>query len=586
MINKLFKQMTYVQIISVVTPTLCRIIDSIVVGRLIGVDAMSAYGISAPLIIVLSAIGLMMVNGIEVIIGKSMGRGDMDSANVCFSTSIVVSLCISAACILLLFAIPDRICTVLGAGTASLSNPIFVHTRGYLYGYFLGTPFLLLSLLMGTYLQSLGKRRILIVSVIAMTISDIALDLISVFVFDAGMFGIGLATSLSYLVSVIVYIFSFLEKDCAFRFSMRKVQLSYMTSIAKAGSPVLYDEIFYTTKTFLFNWILIWIGGNTAVAVFAVFTVLDNLIYSIGLGAGAVTLLLSSLFYNDEDRESLQVLVKVMITHSLMILVSVILIAELLSFPLIRLFIGPDPVMLPMAVGAFRIFLIGLVATNLTDVFKNYFQGIGRMFLTNLVGFLKNLGIMIPCVLLFSHLFRFTGFWIGTVVGQYCSLLAIAVIVWTKYGRVSFSSDAFSYLGQDFGAKPGDYMEMTVENVEDAVKVSKELNEFCKGKGMDNRTGMLIGLCAEEMIVNIIEHGFNKDRNSDNVDVRMTVHDDRRVIRIRDNCKSFDPTKYLELHQNRESDPSAHIGIRMVMSLVKEANYINTLGLNNLTLVL
>ena len=60
--------------------------------------------------------------------------------------------------------------------------------------------------------------------------------------------------------------------------------------------------------------------------------------------------------------------------------------------------------------------------------------------------------------------------------------------------------------------------------------------------------------------------------------------DDANVIRIRDNCRRFDPTNYLELHQTL--DPVAHIGIRMVMAMVREATYVNPLGLNNLTLVL
>ena len=47
---------------------------------------------------------------------------------------------------------------------------------------------------------------------------------------------------------------------------------------------------------------------------------------------------------------------------------------------------------------------------------------------------------------------------------------------------------------------------------------------------------------------------------------------------------SFDPTKYLELH--RSDDPASHIGLRMVMGMTKEAFYINTLGLNNLTLLI
>ena len=94
---------------------------------------------------------------------------------------------------------------------------------------------------------------------------------------------------------------------------------------------------------------------------------------------------------------------------------------------------------------------------------------------------------------------------------------------------------------------------------------------------------MLIGLSVEEMTVNILEHGFTKDKLDHNVDVRVVLEEDCRVIRIRDNCIQFDPTSYLELHQS--DDPAAHIGLRMVMGMVKEANYVNTLGLNNLSLI-
>lgn len=127
-------------------------------------------------------------------------------------------------------------------------------------------------------------------------------------------------------------------------------------------------------------------------------------------------------------------------------------------------------------------------------------------------------------------------------------------------------------------------MELAVPDVTAAVSASQRLGDFCREKGVAPRTAMLIGLCVEEMTVNIIEHGFTKDKLSHNVDVRLVIEKDKRIVRIRDNCVNFDPTKYLELHQS--DDPVAHIGLRMVMGMVKEANYINTLGLNNLTLTL
>ena len=94
----------------------------------------------------------------------------------------------------------------------------------------------------------------------------------------------------------------------------------------------------------------------------------------------------------------------------------------------------------------------------------------------------------------------------------------------------------------------------------------------------------MISLCVEEMADNIVEHGFTKDDKEHSVDVRLLYRGDRRLIRIRDNCLHFDPLAYLELHKT--DDPTSHIGIRMVMKMVKNANYVNSLGLNNLTLEL
>ena len=131
---------------------------------------------------------------------------------------------------------------------------------------------------------------------------------------------------------------------------------------------------------------------------------------------------------------------------------------------------------------------------------------------------------------------------------------------------------------------PENCFERTVQSVSEAADVSQQLCDFCRARGLDARTSMLIGLCVEEMTVNVIRHGFTKDKSDHNVDVRLVIDRDARIIRIRDNCVHFDPTKYVELHPS--GDPAGHIGLRMVMGMVKEANYVNSLGLNNLTLTI
>ena len=586
MIRRLFRQMSVAQIFSALMPTICMLIDSIVIARFIGVDAMSAYGLSTPLMIICSAMGLMVVNGVQVLLGKTMGKGDLQGAGSCFSTSIVLALGIAAFWVILVFGSGDWISVLLGAGRPSADNPVSALTRDYLRGLMIGTPFVFLGQVMGAYLQTMGKHRRLMVSVVAMTIGNIAFDLLSVLVFHGEMFGIGLATSLSYVVSFAVIIGSFLKKDCLFRFRFSGVRKAVAVDIVREGSPILINQTFFTARTYIFNLMLLSLAGSTGVAVFAVYSTIENLVFSIGLGSGAVTLMLSSVFFSDEDRASLQSLVQSMAVFPPVLLVSVVLLAEIFAPLLIRFFIGADSAILSFAVPGFRIFMLGAVANNLDDVLKNYFQGIRRKNLTNLISFLKCLGFMIPSVFVFSRLFGLTGFWIGVVLGYSLPMFFVMILVWRKNGRVAISREAFSYLEEDFGAQPQNCMELSIKDTDGAIEASKKLDEFCRDKGIDRRTGMLVGLCVEEITMNIIEHGFTKDHRPHSIDVRMVVQDDRRIIRIRDNCVNFDPTRYLELHKDKTGDSTAHIGLKMVMGMVKEAEYINTLGLNNLTLIL
>jgi len=50
-------------------------------------------------------------------------------------------------------------------------------------------------------------------------------------------------------------------------------------------------------------------------------------------------------------------------------------------------------------------------------------------------------------------------------------------------------------------------------------------------------------------------------------DVRVIVSGDQHIVRFRDDCLAFDPTKYLELHN--DNDSTSYLGIRTMMALSK-----------------
>jgi anti-sigma regulatory factor (Ser/Thr protein kinase) len=150
-----------------------------------------------------------------------------------------------------------------------------------------------------------------------------------------------------------------------------------------------------------------------------------------------------------------------------------------------------------------------------------------------------------------------------------------------KNKKFEISAQSFAMLPDKLGAQVQDCFESSITKPDGVVEVSQQADEFCRTHGLSSRISSMIALCIEEMANNIVTHGFD-GKKSHSIDIRVMIKNSAPVLRIRDNCRNFDPVKYMELHST--DDPVAHIGIRMVMKLTKEANYVNSLGLNNLTL--
>ena len=115
MIKKLFRQMLVTQVLSAMTVMICMLIDSIMIGRFLAQDAMTAYGLASPVLMVFAAVGSMMTAGIQVICGRTVGSGDREGTNVCFSTSLIIAGTVSLVGLAVVFSLTGPIGVVIGA---------------------------------------------------------------------------------------------------------------------------------------------------------------------------------------------------------------------------------------------------------------------------------------------------------------------------------------------------------------------------------------------------------------------------------------------------------------------------------------
>ena len=133
-----------------------------------------------------------------------------------------------------------------------------------------------------------------------------------------------------------------------------------------------------------------------------------------------------------------------------------------------------------------------------------------------------------------------------------------------------------------FGATEEERIDITVRNMDEVIHISGKVMDFCKKRGIDNRRTYLAGLCLEEMAGNVIAHGFPKDQKKHSVDIRVAHTGEEIILRIRDNCRAFNPTEYAGKMEMDEL--GKNVGIHLVWKMASSISYQNLLGMNVLTM--
>jgi anti-sigma regulatory factor (Ser/Thr protein kinase) len=170
------------------------------------------------------------------------------------------------------------------------------------------------------------------------------------------------------------------------------------------------------------------------------------------------------------------------------------------------------------------------------------------------------------------------GVWLSFPASEIICLLVVAGSVIVRVKRLPFSLSDWMKLDESFGASPDECIEFRLRSMEEVVNLSIAIIDFCQAHGIDYRRSMVAGLCVEEMAGNVIQYGFLPGEDH-SVDVRVVVRD-KLTIRVRDDCRAFDPQKRLE--QFDPEDPSKNVGIRMIARMAEEMNYQGSAGINTL----
>ena len=576
MIRKLIRRMLSAQVFSALTVSLCLLIDSIMISRFLGEEALASYSLANPLLLSIGAIGTLLAAGVQVVCSKALGRGSQEEANIGYASSVaataVISLAFAAAAILF----RSFLARVMGAGE---NGALFEMTRDYLAGFSIGAPGSMGALVLIPFLQMAGQSNLLIAAVLAMTVTDVALDLLNVLVFNGGMFGMGLASALSYYAAMAVAGIYLLSGRSIFRFSRKGVKMRMVSELFASGIPAGVNMLASVVLVYFMNQLLNALDGSSALAAYTVIQSIGNAANCITTGVGGVSLTLCGIFFHEEDRSALRETVRRLCASGVLLGLGMGLILLVCAPVFVSVFIPEAGRTQEMAVLGLRLFAAGLIPCCVNNAVKYAWQATGRAGLTEIISVLEGALFPVLAAFVLSRFMKTGGAWLAFAAGEMMTLLAIGLLVRKISGKTPWKDGAFLLLKKDFGAKPEETMEAGISSMEDVARAAQQAEAFCLRNGQDARISSHIALCIEEMAGNVIRYGF-RDGKPHHLSVLILNKPDRWVLRFRDDCRAFDPVHYTPAEQEDA------LGLRLVRGLARDAYYTYSMSLNNLVLIL
>ncbi len=576
----IYKNYLIVTIISTVTNGIGNNIDAIITGNYFGAKALAALGSCSPLFQILYGIGSIFGFGAITLSGYYIGRNEKKKQEVVFTLSVLWATITGLVISVLMFLCADLVAHFLGA-----TSDIQALTSSYIRGISIGMLFNVLNVVFINEERMDGSPNIGLYFFLAISILDITLDLANVYIFKLGMFGMGLATALSYIFGSLVFFLHFRKPYNTLKFVKPVDTIQESVKMVKLGVSKVYKTLSDFLCSVAFNNILGVIGGSMAITAFAIQKNLALLFVSIPLSFGIVTNLMSGIFFGEEDEDLLARSLKFSLFYGILVSLVVSVIAIIFNTPLIHAFGNLNGQELDYARTAVTWYLAGLPFLTITAIFQDFYLATQNLKTTYFLNICESLVFVLGTGIILSFIFGEDGIYAAYCIGEIMALVGLVLWVWAWTKKFPTSIKNMMMLPKSFEVEHIAHLNRTVKsNLEDIMELKEEVLDFCHANNIEDKKAFLLALSIEEMAGNVAQYAY-KDNKEHFVDIFILINQLGEIVfRMRDDGEPFNPFTFIEEDESVREDPYAHIGIRLINNMVKTSDYRFSLGMNNLLL--
>lgn len=213
---------------------LYNVADSLVVGNVLGKNALAAVTSSGSLIFLITGFLNGIFVGAGVIISRYLGSKDDKKLKIAVHTAVAFGLITGIIVTAVGVGLSPLMLKMMGTPDDVLPNSI-IYFRLYFAG---GIAISMYNTCVGIF-QAVGDSKHPLYYLIASAITNVVLDIIFVAIFDWGIAGAAMATTISQFLSAILSFSKLMRVDGIYRVQIKQIRINrrMLASILKLGIP-------------------------------------------------------------------------------------------------------------------------------------------------------------------------------------------------------------------------------------------------------------------------------------------------------------------------------------------------------------
>ena len=425
-ISKLLMEFSIPAIIGMVVNTLYNIVDRMYIGNIkdIGGLALTGVGITMPIMTIIMAFGMLIGIGTSARISLKLGEHKREEAEKHLGNAFTLIIIDSVLITIIGLVFMHKILGLFGA-----SADTEIYAREYMQIIFFGTIFNMLSFGLNHSIRSDGSPKVAMLSMLIGAGTNIILDPIFIFVFGMGVRGAAIATVISQVVSTIWILYYFTKGKSNLKIKREYLSLdkAIVLSIFSIGVSPFSMQIAQSIVQVLANNALKTYGGDLAIGAMTIINSVAMIFMMpiFGLNQGSQPII--GYNYGAEKYKRVKQAVKSATIVATIIVSIGWIITQTAPYLLISIF-NRDEQLVGIASTGMRIFLLMLPVVGAQVISSNYFQSIGKAKISMFLSLLRQVILLIPCLIILPKIFGLTGVWLAGAVADGLSSLITLII--------------------------------------------------------------------------------------------------------------------------------------------------------------